>query len=197
MEQKVLILAICLANNFDFDKCVSYIKERKRPSDKELKHAEEVSKEGNWVAITDNNYPQRFKRLPKPPLAFRYEGDYKRVDDNYLLLIDGVDILGVDNEERLITLNHEGMSVSVGSTLRLDLGNKAIANNCAIALANTLAIETSAPNKTFLGVAVNRNTRIYVVPTSQPSINNELIKSGCCLLDDKKDLDMNKLKEEQ
>ena len=40
MEQRVLVLAVCLANNFDFDKCVSYIEEHKRPSDKELKHAD-------------------------------------------------------------------------------------------------------------------------------------------------------------
>lgn len=69
-QANMILLAIWMASNCDFEKAYKMIMDRHIPTDEEMERAKNEDIE-NLVSILDIDYPKELKNSPKPPFIYK------------------------------------------------------------------------------------------------------------------------------
>ena len=195
MTTRIVLLALVLKYNADWNKVFDAIKVREELTDEEILSAENY--EGNYAAYTDDNYPEKLRSRQKAPFVLFYEGDLSALENNNLIFLYGYNDFNLP-EENLIRITDDN-KVSVGGRLKVWF-------NCeprnvdryflAVALANKVLLTKAYLTENTFSFFINVSIRsalangidLYVKPTNVASYNNQLIKDGAFLADSASDL---------
>ena len=74
MKSKELLLYLAIKNKGDWDGIYRFIKEKREIDKEELKNTIDNFK-GNFICLTDDDYPEVLKYTTKPPFILFYRGD--------------------------------------------------------------------------------------------------------------------------
>lgn len=195
MTTRVVLLALVLKYNADWNKVFDAIKEREELSEEEILSAENY--EGNYAAYTDDNYPEKLRSRQKAPFVLFYEGDLSALDKDNLIFLYGDNDFNLP-EENLIRITDDN-KVSVGGRLKVwfnceprnvdryflavSLANKVLLTKVYLA-ENTFSFFINVSIRSALANGID----LYVKPTNVASYNNQLIKDGAFLADSASDL---------
>lgn len=201
MEAKYIILALALKYDNDWQLVYEGIRDRERLSEEYYRRAEEYT--GGFLTILDPEYPKKLSTLPHPPFVIFYEGDITKLSqatiepgDDSLVYLHGPNTLHIP-EDRLCVELPDG-KLLIGGCLKV-WANKNPKTMDRHHLPSGLCPQIVCTNiyrkgasSAFLGLTLTTslmmNNEIYVVPTTTPSRNNDLIKEGAYLIDDVNDL---------
>lgn len=201
MEAREIILMLDFYFEHNFEKIVNELKEKSHPEifdNKEFikkykKEKSNLKKKGvKALTILDDNYPDAFKKIFKPPLVIFYTGDLKILKDairtkEYDYLI-GPNKFNLDTD-KLITSKFNIISFG-DNKLNLWTDLSPFILRIIPAISNRLICCKKLKDSDVFNMIINysfvdSNNDIYIVPTLEPSINNDLINNGAYLLDSK------------
>lgn len=217
MNSKQVLVAVAVKNEGDWDNEYMYIKNRIKPTDKEIERFSPLADQA--VTILDEDYPNTLKSETKPPLVLFYKGGDRSLLSK--VSISSVSVLddGKDAQTKKIidgALEHGGLIV----VPELDFGNILIKSKTqSLVLSEypdgaydaksqkqrdrTARMAAGFGSKVFVGLsedasaveaavgsALNAGKDVYVVPTSLGTSyeNNELIRDGACVAPEWSDL---------
>lgn len=223
LKAKEVLVAVAAKNGGDWSKMYKSIKDRIKPTDKEIERFSPLAEQA--VAILDEDYPNTWKNAYRPPMILFYKGGERsllgKIGMSSVTVLDN----GKDPQTKKIIddiLEHGGLI----AIPKLDSGNIVIKNkiqsltlseypdgtydaNSKEQRARVIDLSASLCGKLFVGIAKNTlvNTAVfsafssgkdvYVVPTSLGTsyANNELIRNGAYVALDWRDM-MSERKEE-
>lgn len=195
MEPRNILLALSIQNNFDWEKTFLAIKNKEEVKDETWEEFD--SYQCDFITILDENYPERFKKLYQPPFVIFYDGNIdllKPVDfyPNPYIFLYGENRFNIP-QTNLCVFTEDG-KIDIAGGLKIwtkdyDDPSRFImpARICnSIACCNRYSKE-KGPKTKFGSItvpfALTFGCDIYMIPTSGPSFNNDLINDGAFLLD--------------
>lgn len=193
-QARLIILALCLRYDNDWDKVYNSIVNKDDVSQDEYEAAANFG--GNFVCILDENYPDRFKHTTRPPFVFFYEGDInllKAVDfyPNPYIFLYGENRFNIP-QKNLCLLTDDGKIDIAGGLKVWEKLNDASCYLMPTRICNSIACcnrysKDKGPKTKFgsiiVPISLMAGCDIYMIPTSGPSYNNDLIDEGAILLD--------------
>lgn len=223
LKAKEVLVAVAAKNGGVWSKMYKSIKDRIKPTDKEIERFSPLAEQA--VVILDEDYPNTWKNAYRPPMVLFYKGGERALlgkigMSSISVLDDGKDL----QIKKIIDdiLEHGGLI----AIPELDSGDIIIKNktqsltlseypdgaydaNSKEQRARVIDISASLCGKLFIGIvkntvantaacsAISSGKDVYVVPTSLGTsyVNNEFIRDGAYVALDWKDV-MSERKEE-
>lgn len=201
MKAREVLLRLDFACEHDMRKVLNKIQskeftdiESKEFNKKYKKELADLKSRGvKTLTILDEDYPDAFKNVILPPLVIYYTGDLKVLKDaianKTYSYLEGPNKFNFDTDKLIsfmfgiITFGTN--ELNLWTDMSIEIGKLIPA--CA---KNIICTKKLKANNVFnyvveCSLAFNLLDDVYVVPTLEPSINNDLINEGAILLDRK------------
>lgn len=215
-KAKELLVVVAVKNNGDWDKEYRYIKDRQNPTREEIEKFSPLSEQA--VTILDEDYPDTWKHVYKPPMILFYKGGERsllsKIGMSSISILDD----GKDPQTKKIIddILEEGGFIAIPE---LDSGNIVLKNKKQSltlseypsgAYANSkeqrlrvIQISVGLCGKLFVGInedsstvgiairsAFDNDRDVYVVPTSLGTAyeNNKFLREGANIALDWRDV---------
>lgn len=176
------------------DKSHSEIFESKEFNKEFKKEMSSLKKRGvKTLTILDDDYPDEFKKIYKPPLVLFYTGDISVFKDalankeyNYLTGPNKFDL----DPDKLITSKFNIISIG-DNKFNIWTDRSPFILRIIPSLANNIVCTRKLKKTDSFLVIVEQlcaegfGNSMFIVPTLELSLNNDLINDGACLLDSK------------
>lgn len=196
LNARTMLAALYVMHGHDWGKMYRAVKKKEMHSHAEF-FAAAAQIGGEYIALTDEDYPEQFKKVAMPPFIVLFKGDLAALDRNDLIYVacgDGnrpspevLDRFGIDPDKAVWT-ERENNHVHVGDDLELWFDESddtslrmGIAISSKVAVVELISVGLCASIATFAMDIMNKD--VFAVPTPKPSANNELIELGGHLLD--------------
>lgn len=202
MKARTILIRMALFYAYDWDKIYkalhSYNNEGVESPEVTKKYMALKRKGTKFITILDPEYPEEFKKIYKPPFVIQYTGDIsilnKAIVDKDYSYLYGNNKFGL-NEDKLITSKFNIITFG-NNKLNLFTDETVDILRLIPLIANKLICTKKIDKKksfNFLvssNLVVGKSVPVYIVPTIEPSVNNDIIVDyGGILLDSKERLE--------
>ena len=202
-SSRLTLIALSLQYDNNWDAIYSALSKAEKPEDSFVLVAESTQA----ITFLDAEYPRRLKQKYKPPFVLYYSGDKSAlslVDENggknNLVFLHGDNTFDIPLD-RLVTIDSD-VKVDICGRLKVWF-NRDKTPVCRFGLAAGLAhnlvctkiydAKHDGTRSWFNAIAVPNaealGANVFYVATSGPSFNNNMIKSGCFVIDSLEDLE--------
>lgn len=200
LNARTMLAALYVMHGHDWGKMFSAVKKKERHSPSEFFDAA-AQIGGEYIALTDEDYPEQFKKVAMPPFIVLFKGDRAALDRKDLIYVackdekrpsaEALGRFGIDPAKAVWT-EKANNHVHVGDDLEFwfdeaDAGSVRM----GIAISSKAAILDPVDSSTaarIFAYALEQGIDAYAAPTPEPSGNNGAIKNGAKLLDGPEDL---------
>lgn len=165
MKSKDLLLYLAIKNNGDWDAIYRFIKDKKQLNKEEM--AETIKDyKGDFICLTDENYPEILKTTYKPPFILFYKGD--------------ISLLNTERKNMLSVIGSRNCS-TYAKEMTDKIINELPENICVISgmakgidgIAHEAAIKSKKKTIAVLGGGLNN-----IYPKENTNLFNSIVENG-------------------